>query len=1613
MQGGMTMEGNWKKKLLSMFLVLALCLSMIPTSALAEEAAGGSAAVGQEELTTGDPAGAEGGSAGAVSDPADAAGETGKNEGNSGDQENGANGENGTVENGDENDADPQAGEEAENGIALLAGEETVSARYITGVKEYGPDKDHEKYGFPKGYTYETVECTELTETWLTNNSYTLTDGWYVIRNSISLGSDKSLNISGEVHLIVGDYPNGLRINDGSIHLTNDSALNIYGGAQPGWDGYLAVSNGQGASTTKAFTCDEGGSATVHVYGGVIQADVKATVLQSGVSLSIEPQRELKLSAKDSTGTEISVSDRSNPTSDLSNATEMIIDACGHKNLQYVPSSIAGHEAASHQRICPDCGFVAFGVDHEESHNWENGKCTVCDYECQHADDNNDGNCDYCETTFAAKNGDKFYSSLNEALAAASDGETVKVLSDNAMNGNDVYIKGKTVTLDLNGKTCKGNKSTIRLGSSDASEDAILRLVGTGNLEQTKNESTIALSSIYVCNGSTLDLTGWTGGEIASITVNPGATIQTKDISGTIGELILTNISDENNIELGGGSYGIIYRSAFDNSTMKAGSLLAAGYAFKNQDGTMVSYNKTLAQYKEEGLTNVTVVKCSAHQDTDGDKNCDYCNTGISSAAAKVTTTEGKAYYFMAEQDANGVKTVDAAVASATDTVTLLANDLTINNANCTIDLNDKTGITIHAGGQNLIVTDSGTNKAGTVVLLDTTSGSAKLSGGTYNEISTGSNTLGSLLPDGYGFKKAAGTWLTEAELATSGNNVLSGIDTVTVTEAPFEGLSLKAPESITYTDDLTVTANVTPADKASTVTYKWYEDDKELTGQTAATLTLKDTKRSDYTKNPDPAEYGNAGTHTFKCVASSDGYFVSKEVTVTVKPADLSNARLTISGEDGLAYDPVSSQKDSGIVRRIVFDLWYNNKYLTVQPSDVFSEPIDASDYTVTGNKGVMDAGTYTLAVTGQGNYTGTKSIQFVVKPCELSEKAAISNLTKEYDGTTDLPFEQLNFVGFLYEGRNNTIDFRRDVDYTVEGAQFENADVGNQKTVIIKFRMLNPNYSFAGGQREIEIVRSQQNAGSATQEIVKAAAADQSVDLEVMNGHAKTYTVDLSELIPELTAPKRYGDITYGQPSVQLDTGYYAAGGAKVENGVLSLPIKQVDTKAEGEIGTVKVVVSTTNYKDMTLTVNVKATNKLIPTGAPTLSKAALTYGEKLGDITLSGSMNYENATVEGTFAWVTPDAKPDATSAYAAEWIFTPTDGATYAEVSGKTEIAVNKATPSGEPVYTKITAAGKTVTAAALAVNPNWPAGTVKWVDADSKQLDDSTEVKANEAYRWLFTPTDTNNYTTATGTIVLYSVSSSGGGSTGGGGTAGGNTSGGGSSAIAVPVTSGHGDTNISATVEGTTATIAADGKQIDKVIADGAKSVEIDISGLGDVDTVKLPTDIISKADEAKGTTLTIKLADGVVELSQKALKTIASGEDVTISIRQTTLTDAQRQSVGSLAQVAAVVDVNLYVGEKQQSRFGGGALTISIPYTPKAGEDTSKLAVWFIRDDGTIENKKGSYDAESGCFVFKTTHLSRYVLVDTTKAHNAANTSAKVGVWTQVVMFFREFLGK
>ena len=98
------------------------------------------------------------------------------------------------------------------------------------------------------------------------------------------------------------------------------------------------------------------------------------------------------------------------------------------------------------------------------------------------------------------------------------------------------------------------------------------------------------------------------------------------------------------------------------------------------------------------------------------------------------------------------------------------------------------------------------------------------------------------------------------------------------------------------------------------------------------------------------------------------------------------------------------------------------------------------------------------------------------------------------------------------------------------------------------------------------------------------------------------------------------------------------------------------------------------------------------------------------------------------------------------------------------SAEVEITITRATPTGAPKYTAITTIGKTLADAGLTTagsNLSVP-GTVKWVDDMGADLPATTTVEANKLYKWVFTPADSANYTTLTGTIELYHKSSSSG-----------------------------------------------------------------------------------------------------------------------------------------------------------------------------------------------------------------------------------------------------------
>ena len=612
-----------------------------------------------------------------------------------------------------------------------------------------------------------------------------------------------------------------------------------------------------------------------------------------------------------------------------------------------------------------------------------------------------------------------------------------------------------------------------------------------------------------------------------------------------------------------------------------------------------------------------------------------------------------------------------------------------------------------------------------------------------------------------------------------------------------------------------------------------------------------------------------------------------------------------------------------------------------------------------------VDDKKAYTVKFTptdASASYDRTLTDSVVPEISKYPLNFSVAVKDKTYDGTTNADISSVTF---------DNVTLNRGTDYTVT-ARFDDASVGNNKSITATVTLM--------GQAEKNYALKQ-SSFTTTGNITKAAVPDftKETALTIVNGHEKTYTVTLPTLpVPE--APKEYGTVTYGAPTVNLSSTYYADG-AKVEDGKLILPIQKNDVKTTGSVGTVTVVIKSTNYEDITLTVNVNATDKLVPTvTAPTAN--ALTYNGTEQALVTAGK------TTGGTMLYRLDDSEwseqiPTAKNAGEYTVWYKVQGNAEYADVAEQslTVTVAKKAvtvTVLDKSAYTGSTApdlsspeADKDYKVEGL-VGADTLSGTVTLDYAQTPDMSKAGEIAIN------ITGTLSNdNYeiTYVPGTLTVSDRPSSGGG--------------GGSStpSVSVPVSSDYGGTKLSATISGSTATVSVSGKEIDKVIADGAKSVTVDLSGLSKVDSVKLPASVIAKTEEAEDTGLTIRLPDCAVELDEAALESIASGKTVTVSVQQAKLTDAQQEAVSALAQVAVVVDVDIVVGTVKQSAFDGGRLTISIPYTPEKGEDTSTLAVWYIRDDGSIENKGGSYDAKSGCFVFETDHLSRYLLVHTEQA--------------------------
>ena len=303
-------------------------------------------------------------------------------------------------------------------------------------------------------------------------------------------------------------------------------------------------------------------------------------------------------------------------------------------------------------------------------------------------------------------------------------------------------------------------------------------------------------------------------------------------------------------------------------------------------------------------------------------------------------------------------------------------------------------------------------------------------------------------------------------------------------------------------------------------------------------------------------------------------------------------------------------------------------------------------------------------LTIEGSGNYTGKATVKWKITPKEVTPTMEVASCT--YTGDALEP----------------TVTVKDDIGNIIDPKEYEifysnNTNVGTA-TVTVK-DVEGGNYVLSEAGKTFEITRA-------------AAPAAEAGSLTITNGLHKTYSLDLSTLLPKLTAPCDYGEIIYDK---KVDTALGIGTFVTLVNGKtgeLTLEANRSGTD-EGQFGTITVTISTSNYQDITMTINVSAKNRLTPVliGTPTLTPTELTYGESLSKIKITGTMKAGDTVVKGTFSWQQPgDTILDAsTLGHDIGWKFTPEDGDTYTEATGTATVRVNKAQQ-----YGKVSMAGYT-------------------------------------------------------------------------------------------------------------------------------------------------------------------------------------------------------------------------------------------------------------------------------------------------------------------------------
>ena len=605
----------------------------------------------------------------------------------------------------------------------------------------------------------------------------------------------------------------------------------------------------------------------------------------------------------------------------------------------------------------------------------------------------------------------------------------------------------------------------------------------------------------------------------------------------------------------------------------------------------------------------------------------------------------------------------------------------------------------------------------------------------------------------------------------------------VAVVEKQDAGVSITgAPTGKIYGDsDFVVTATKTAPDGG---TWSWSSSDSDIleivSGGNTATPTVR-------VKNA-----GAAGA-ILTASYSDDTYYGIANVTIIVNPKKITADMISdvpAQEYNGKDIDPVFTVRDgmATLTRGIDFNYSYSDN---------------------------TNAGTATLTITGKGNYTGTVDKTFTILPRSISGAGIELDVGSfEYTGSehmvnitaVKLPDGTVLVAGD-YDTKNNSnkaTDANDSIILTIEGK----GNYTGMATKVWKITRIDPKpadfdvipglptvQTYDGNAVAVTITAGSgiKGMGAITVKYNGSTEAPSNagsyvVTVDVSDGgnyNARTGMVIGTLTIDKADAPKladikeNHRFLLTGEKTVDIKNLVagalsYTPGTASGDTGIIEnffvdangvVKYTLTGTGVAGNTVTLPVTISSTNYEDTTVNIVITLTEKDDQAPLTITSNTTLVYGQKLTLGTTGGSgtgaVTYRIAEAGGTGeATIDADGILIPVRVGTVTIIAAKAGDADYNEVTSKPfVITITKALPTGEPKYTVITTAGRTLADAGLTLtgsNLNPADGTLEWIDDAGKELSDNTKVEVNKAYKWRFTPTDTN-YNILTGEITPYPV----------------------------------------------------------------------------------------------------------------------------------------------------------------------------------------------------------------------------------------------------------------